>query len=390
MNFFSKTIGYFECVLIVLLTSIYYYLTFIVHTDIELHAQFIKDYAYGNKPFQVNFLYYLTVYLFSFFSCKTSSLLVISVYVLSAITFAKYYIVKIIFIKETQNSKSNIAVSTSLLSFLLLFSFSLPSYLVGTNYNYLLRFSPNVWHNSTTIFVMPFVILLFWLSIKQITEYKRKRLYILTILIILNVLVKPSFIFVYVLVYPVFLFNKYYFNKLFWINVIPIIISIILIVIEYLLIFNSSDQSNDESTVVIDFFYYYKVWGGAKNTLDILLMLVSALISSFLFPIVLLLKNRQILKERMVQFSLLAMIVSFLISITLCETGARSFDGNFIWQNYMVSFLLFFVCTLQLLKLTNNTSRNIKAYTVEIIALLFHFFALIYYFSKIITTETYF
>ena len=94
MKFFDKTIGLFEITLIALLILIYYYFTFVISTDITLHAQFIKDYAYGNKPFQVNFLYYFTVYLLSFFSSKSSALLVVSVYVLVAMTFLKYFIVK--------------------------------------------------------------------------------------------------------------------------------------------------------------------------------------------------------------------------------------------------------------------------------------------------------
>jgi len=49
-----------------------------------------------------------------------------------------------------------------MVSFTLLFVFSLPSVQVFTNkFYYLGQFTPNVWHNSTTIFLMPFALLLF-------------------------------------------------------------------------------------------------------------------------------------------------------------------------------------------------------------------------------------
>ena len=118
MKFFSTKIGYFEVIVFLILTFLFYNFTFTIQTDIQLHAQFIKDYADGNKPFQVNFLYYFAVYFLTFFSSKSSALLVMSVYVLTSATFAKYYIVKRIFLKNIPN----VSIKTATISsFLLLF-----------------------------------------------------------------------------------------------------------------------------------------------------------------------------------------------------------------------------------------------------------------------------
>ncbi len=373
-----------------LLVIIFYYFSFIIPTDIPLHAQFIKDYAYGNKPFQVNFLYYITVYALSFFSSKTSALLVISVYVLSAITFFKYNIVKKIINSEMANTTLNTNNISSLTAFLLLFCFSLPSILILQNYYYLLHFPANVWHNSTTIFAMPFVILLFWTSLQQLTEFKQKRLFWISVLIVLNILIKPSFVFVYILAYPLLLLKKHKLSKLFWINLTPILISFVLILIEYYFIFESKPEQTTNATIVIDFFHYLKVWGQAQSVLDILKIISSTLLSGFLFPILLLTKNKQLLKLDMIQFALISVTVGVLISYTFCETGDRAFDGNFLWQNYMSTFLLFMVCAIQLLKLVSKNPNGFKAYRIETIAFLLHFMATIVYFSKIISTQSYF
>ena len=75
MKFFSKNFGIFDLIVIIFLISIFNHLTYVVTTDIPLHAQFIKSYTDGNMPFQVNFLYYYTVYAISFHSNNLSILL---------------------------------------------------------------------------------------------------------------------------------------------------------------------------------------------------------------------------------------------------------------------------------------------------------------------------
>jgi hypothetical protein len=384
MKFFSKKIGYFEVLVFVILVYLYYNFTFTIQTDIQLHAQFIKDYAYGNKPFQVNFLYYFTVYALTFFSSKSSALLVMSVYVLSAATFAKYYIVKRIFLKNIANITSKTA---TLLSFALLFCFSLPILYFFLDYFYLLNFPPNVWHNSTTIFVMPFVLLLFWVSIKQLKAYNIQNLYFICILIVLNAFIKPSFLFVYLIVYPILLLKTFtFFKKVFWINLIPIFIACILILGEYYFIYFGK-ETNKDSSVTIDFFYFYKNWSKGFN---IIVALSIALLSSLLFPLVAIIKNKQFLKSKMIQFSILAVILSIFISISFRETGIRENDGNFLWQTFMCTFLLFFSCLFQLVKLINKPDNSWKKHIPELAVFGLHFISGIIYLLNIFITNNYF
>ncbi|KIX20499.1 hypothetical protein SY27_11315 [Flavobacterium sp. 316] len=390
MKLFSKRTTVFDILILTLLVLIYSYLTLNTNSDIPAHAQFIKDYTYGIKAFPVNFLYYLVVYILSFFSNKTSALLLVSIYVLSFISFFKYNLIKQIFIKECEKHYKKAFIISSVFAALLIFAFSLPSILVLKGYYYLLSFPPNVWHNSTTIFVTPFAFLLFWLSYKQLDEYKKSRIYFITLLIIINVFIKPSFLFTYLLVYPFFLLYKYKFTKLFWVNIMPLIISSILIVIEFYFIFINSDPSVEKSSVTIDFFHFLNVWAKPEGWFDYILIIFSTIISSFLFPIVFLLKNKKELKTTMIKFALSCLVVGIIISNVFTETGPRESDGNFLWQNYICSFILFFSCTFYLLKSITTSPEGIKPFRIEVFFLLLHFIAFIFYFLIIKQTLSYY
>lgn len=284
-------------------------------------------------------------------------------------------------------SFQNIKVVSTISSFLLIFAFSLPSIVIFKGLYYKFNFPPNIWHNSTTIFVMPFVVLLFWISSKQLKDFNQKRLLIILVLIVLNALVKPSFLFVYFLAYPILLFRNYLFSKLFWINLIPIFVAFFLIIIEYYLIY-LGPKTGDNTSVAISLFYLYNNTNVELNWFYIVLIFISTIISSFLFPIVLLLKNRQLLKVEMIQFAVLCVFFGLIISNTFYETGGRAMHGNFSWQNFMCSFLLFFVCVLQLLKLI-SAKQSWKKYRIEIGVLGLHFLSGLVYFLKIMVTISY-
>ncbi len=103
MNLFKVKIGVSEILLIIILILIYYNLTYNIQTDIPAHARNLRHYLSDRGPFRVNFLYYFTIYLFSFFSSEKLVLLIVSVYVLTAATFFKYIVVKRIIYSKFQN-----------------------------------------------------------------------------------------------------------------------------------------------------------------------------------------------------------------------------------------------------------------------------------------------
>lgn len=367
------------------LVLVYYYIVYFATSDIPVHAFIIKQYADGIKNFPANFFYYLVVYFISFFSNKIEILVAISFFVLVSITFIKYLLSKKIIQEQVFGKNKSFEIIATISALTLIFCFSLPSVFIIFGKFYIMSYPANVWHNSTTIFVMPFVILLFWQSLKQLENFSPKREYLIFILVLLNVIIKPSFIFVYIIVYPILLLKTYGLSKIFFRSLLSLFVVGILIVIEYYFIYVDSDAV--KSAVKIDFMHILYITC-KKNWFYTAVFFMSTFVSSFLFPIVFLYKNTQLLKVKMIQFALLNVVFSILISCFLFESGGREMSGNFFWQIFMCSYLLFMVCIIQLLKLIYNNSNTYKPYKIELALFALHAFAGIIYLFKIAVTSS--
>jgi hypothetical protein len=173
--------------------------------------------------------------------------------------------------------------------------------------------------------------------------------------------------------------KKHRFSILFWKNMIPVFTALLLGIVEYYFIYLAPQPDFMKSSIEIDFFHLMFIWLLTKNWGYLLLVFFISIISSFLFPIVLLLKNKVLLKSEKVQFALICVVLGLIIGFTFCETGARQFDGNFMWQTLMASFVLFFVCLLELLKQITSKPNGWKKHRIEIGFFVIHFASGIYY-----------
>ena len=378
MKFFDKNIGVFEVVLFLIILFVYNFIAYSIVSDIPQHVDFLLSYLKGNMPIPTNFLYYYTIYSISFFTANKSVLLLVAVYTLTIVTFWKYNIVKAILINEIKNTSRAIVIA-SFSSFLLIFCFSSPFILFFIDYYYLMSYTPNIWHNSTMIFAMPFVIMLFWQTVQQLENYSSKRNIFIVILIVLNILAKPSFLFVYVVAFPLMVIKKVGFSLSFFKYMIPVVIALLLGGVEYYFIYLAPQPDFLKSTIKIDFFHLMLIWLQTKNWGYLIFMFIITIISSFTFPIVLLIKNRLLLKSEKIQFALICVILGLIIGFTFYETGVREWDGNFMWQTLMASFILFFVSVIELLKLIVNQPNGWKTHRLEIIFFVMHFCSGVYY-----------
>ena len=220
MKLFDQKIGFFDIVVFFVLVYIFNFMTYVCFSDIPLHVDILIRYINKTAPLPSNFLYYFTIYSIGFFTTTKSVLLLVSVYILAIITFWKYLLIKKIFFSEIKSTIYKNDVILSITAFSLLFLFAIPLILLFSDYYYLLSFSPTIFHNSTAIFLMPFSLLLFWQSVKQMQQFSTTGLIILSILLLLNIAAKPSYIFVYAIAYPIILLKKYRFSKLFWLNLL--------------------------------------------------------------------------------------------------------------------------------------------------------------------------
>ena len=370
----------------VFIISLMIFLTFYhlgIRTDINGHIELVQKAINGStKSLGVHFLYFLILYISAFFwGSDTQTIYFTSIVILSLAITAKYLITRQFLVKYGSNIYLPSAFY-SLTSVGLIFTFSLPlSKLLGGHY-YLGNLPPNVWHNSTTIFLMPFALLLFWNSYEQLKNPTTKRIIILSILVLINIIIKPSFCFVFIVLYPIFLASSFGFTKKLWINVIPIIIGITLIFIQYTILYvNSLNASGlyDDSKVVISIF---QVWSHFSPNIPI------SLLGSILFPVIYIAFYwKEACQNLLMKYTISGYIIAVIIFSLFMETG------NSVWQCIVTSYILYMVVSAFFLKkinvAKNNNSSLVLSNKNKIILFVFclHLLSGLFYIIKIFNTE---
>jgi hypothetical protein len=371
----------FSTLVLVLCILFFRYLWYNIPTDMQVHSSFINEICEGERHLPINFLYYLTIYLFSGFN--TSNLAFASIFTLSLSVLLKFLISRKI-IDEILIPFNNKNLLINLSAFLMLIVFSLPSIpFVFSGYLYVGTYPPNIWHNSTTIFVFPFALLLFWESYKQIMEHNNKRLLYLIILLVINVLAKPSFVLVFIFAFPLILLIKYRFSSHFWINLVPVLLAVLFVLIEYFLIYDINIEKV-ESGVTINPFNLLQYRLNSENWFYTLGIFLLSLITSYLFVIVSLLRCREEMKDILVNYAIVSAAIAILLRNLLCETGLREFHGNFAWQVILCTYPVFLILLSKLLNKLRNDKWNLKRYKPELIIFFLHLGSGLLYISKIV------
>lgn len=323
---------------------------FEVRTDIQLHAHYVVNLTRGAVPPPANFLYYLFVYLLSSLGARSwTSLGFASAVLLGAAVGAKFSITRrILAVAEGESMlhgsrEPSVRRTALMFSLALLLAFNLPMqpfYING--YFYLGQIPPNVWHNSTTIFLMPFALLLFWSSYRQLREPEnKKRIWLILLLLALNLFTKPSFFFPFVAVYPLFMLKRMQYGgnaRLFLLNMLPVILAGLLILGMYLLIYVFSFGTTNvlhtgKSGVAFAPFLFWRHF--SPNILISLLF-------SVLFPAAYALLYPEECKKMQLHYAWSLYCVALIIFILFAETGPRAMHGNFFWQTVVCGYLLFF------------------------------------------------
>ena len=384
--FFDRRAGLFDVALFVFVQLIFILIILNVSTDIQAHLAFVRDFINGEKSsLPGNFLLYLILYLFSFISDKTFFMLPLLSFILTCSVLAKYYISKQIMLSELRVSYHPKQISLTAAA--LIFLFSVPIGLLSISQTfYLGYFPPNVWHNSTTIFVMPFALLLFYFATLQIKNYKNGRMWLILSLTIINAFAKPSYLFVFFIVYPIFSLLKYKLTKTFFHSLIPIFAGTVVVLGEYLVIYQLNGTTGDGVAINPLFFYVNHLISDSHEILQLLIFLLG----SFIFPIVMLMKNPGILHKNVsLQFALWSSIIGLIIFYLFTETGSRLTHGNFQWQVVISNYILFFVLTLNLLKLVSENNFNIKKFLPETAAFSLHFLSGAVYLIYMLLSKSY-
>lgn len=312
-----------------------------IQGDTIMHNKILLN-SLENGSVPIPPLYYLTVYLFSGFSHNLLYLCYAAIAVLALTLLFKYHVtMKLIkFLDSNSINRSHLYILA--LSLLILMPI-----LTGFAM-YLGKPSPNVWHNSTIMFLMPFAVLLFLYTGRIIQEGgKRNLISIFFILIVLNVLIKPSFLFVFISL-PVLYYIYYGFDKKFTIFLLGSIVALVLIYLETQYIYYSSKDpfalrpTAERNEIIIAPFV---VWSKFSSNIPLYFL------SGCAFPLAYLLMNlKKIKHDFLLSFSWLLFIGSILIFILFAESGNRMYHANFYWQIVPSLYLLFTVSITQLFK----------------------------------------
>ena len=293
-------------------------------SDLLLHAIGAQLGLEEGRLFDSNFLMYFMANLLSGFSGNIIGIRIGIVFLIAVSETAKYYLTKTIFAEFSNEKVSKIC------SCALMFVYVIPIFYFlkvfglfeNTNNMYLGYCVPNVWHNSTILCCMPFAIGIYWLSVKQFNEYSANRNKILSLLVVLCVLVKPSFFFVYVVSYPLLMLISYRLSKTFICSMLPILFGVLTVVYEYVSIYGNP---SDGSSVVIDFSVLFNIdfW---KSKIKYLCVSLAYIV------IFVVLYWKRIRVDKEFWFVVVMIVVSIGISYVCKESGPRATHGNFGWQ----------------------------------------------------------
>ncbi len=372
--------------------SIYYFIILYlrVDTDIQPHAAIAYSFAVNHDKLTPNFLYFLLVALLAGFSKYSYLYYGASVLLISLAITSKYFLNKI-YIEKYSAIEVNKPV-VFLLSVMMLFIFCLPGLnILHEKTFYIGQLAPNVWHNSTVIFLMPFSIVLYFKTYEYILEdsHAKNLPPQILVLIILNVLIKPSFLFVLIPSAMLFWFFRTVNSSNYLKNakkLTPFILGIIFIVIEYYIIYKLNYTSNvvdkDKNSGVI--ISPLEVWQHFSDSIPI------AIFTSCFFPIVYILFSLGVvLKSKLVQFAGINYLLAVFIWALFAEDGYRKFHGNFYWQVVVAGYLLFFCLVINFTKDIKLNRLNITQQLVIGGSFLLHFGWGVLYWIKIIIFNGY-
>lgn len=329
-------------------------IVYLGYPDIPDHNRFITGWLGGDENVKVYSLYFFVVMTLAFFQNNTDLINVISVVVLCISVIVKYLITVNIFNRElfsvngTLEKKLNIgsySISVvAIIQFIVLLVCLAENWIYKRSATMALGYIPvNSWHNSTTIFLMPVAVLLFYKSYlffryHDINENNFTQLWQLAALSLFSVLIKPSYFFVFSIAFPVTCLIRFGINKVFLYTILVVVISSIAVFLIYYYVYVGSSSS-----VAIRPFYVWRYWSD-----NILL----GLISSIVFPVLILVfYGRQAIGNLLLGYAWIHLIVAVIIYILLSETGGRELHGNFGWQTIICNFVLFFCSWIVYLKI---------------------------------------
>src|SRR5690606_30015644 len=175
-----------------------YMLYFYVGSDLHAHIQILLSFVeVGSIPTPPG--YYTLVYLLHFVMPYNEGYALAAVVVLTAAGFFKY---GISFKYLNTYCRGVDGRRVAFFTWALMFFAPLTLFGLEGEFWYLGKFTPLIWHNSTSLLSFPFCILLFYYSIQYLEKREDRLLIWIFIVATMVVLIKPSFVFAFLPAFP--------------------------------------------------------------------------------------------------------------------------------------------------------------------------------------------
>lgn len=359
--------------------SYFYFSNYLYNTcDIAMHNKYILSFNKGEIPLSGHFFYFIIISILSLQSKNLCTITLTSSVVLSIMIIFKRIISESIVSKI---SKNNNKIYSYLISLCLVLLTNMPSHPPFKS-----EWPPITWINSTTIFVFPFCILLFWYAFhNSMNIINSKKLFIKILLLsILTLFIKPNYIFTFIVSYPIFLFLVK--NKNLFPNILIIVLLCLLIGVQYLyiykyLIVKYNFNNYQKINIVVDFF---SAWHRISRNIIISALLWFSIPLSILF-----LYYNIVWEKRIYLFAVIGFIVSLLIFITFEEVlpnGKPYGSVNFLWQ-VIISLYIWTLVSLSLVLGAVFERKKLIWKDILIFIVLFYnvFASLAYYVNTILS-----
>jgi hypothetical protein len=300
----------------------------------------VQGFADGKNILPANFLYYVLVYIFCGLSNHFTLIMGATALITALFITIKFQVTRWLLQHYTQLLPNQVLI----LSSMQLVVMSLPSLevLTGGSAYFIPQLPPNTWHNSTLICVFPWALLLFQHSYESIFAPNRQNWLILTSLIFLNIIIKPSYFLVLIPSYPLawvlFTNGTILKQKIFWLYMLPVLLGIFLLLIQHHFLYHDIRSvyylsGRTEGAALIKPFH---VWRGHARNLPLSFLL------SLAFPIYLTIAfGKQFWHSKWVQYIYLSSFFALCIYVLVSETNEHTFAKNYSWQLYITNYLLF-------------------------------------------------
>ncbi|NVJ86794.1 MAG: hypothetical protein HWE15_10850 [Algoriphagus sp.] len=312
--------------------------------DIKTHNFFLEEYL-ENGFFPIPPGYYALIYLLDLLVRIKYPFVVSSLLTLTFFIWWKYTIV-FKWLQEEGVKEHREALGLSLA---LIFFGPLVFPPVEGDFWYLGKFTPSIWHNSTLIAVFPFSLILFRKTMDWWKNYELKFPWNILGLSFAIILIKPSFLFCYIPLFP--LFSGYYhgFRSRFFGYSIGISVGLLAVIwLEKILIYNWDPM-------VLDYFQKNEIPQIQIRPLKVWLHYAFEpfwdFFSSFSLTVLFLIFwGRKAFQNQTFVFSFALLVFAILIYLLLAETGFREWHANFYWQipiTYLIHLIIMVVWVYQ-------------------------------------------